>query len=199
MAVSAAALALALGYLENEQRYGVRLSSRGLWPLFAPLLVPQVSFLFGAQALTVGLGLGGTWSALAWSHLLFVLPYLFPSLADPYRALDDRYVRAARCLGASPSRVFWRVKLPKLLRPALFALAIGFAVSVSLYPPTLFAGGGWYVTLTTEAVTLAAGADRRAIGVCPLLQALLPLLAFAGALALPSWLFRHRRALAGVR
>ncbi|MEX1203735.1 MAG: ABC transporter permease subunit [Dongiaceae bacterium] len=199
LAAAGAALVLALGCLENEQRHGVRLSARGLWLLYTPLLVPQVSFLFGAQALTAGLGIGGTWPALVWSHLLFVLPYLFLSLADPYRALDDRYARAALCLGASPARVFWRVKLPMLLRPALFALAIGFAVSVSQYLPTLFAGSGRYVTLTTEAVTLAAGADRRVIAVYALLQALLPLLAFAGALAVPGWLYRRRYALAGIR
>ena len=42
---------------------------------------------------------------------------------------------------------------------------------------------------------LGAGADRRVVGVYALLQALLPLSLFALALALPSWLFRHRRAL----
>jgi len=36
------------------------------------------------------------------------------------------------------------------------------------------------------------------IAVYALLQALLPLLAFAGALAVPGWLYGRRRALAGV-
>lgn len=192
LAAAAVATALVLGCLENEQRHGLRPSARGLWLLYAPLMVPQVSFLFGAQVLLVRLGLDGTWPALVWSHLLFVLPYVFLSLADPYRALDERYARTALCLGASPARVFWRVKLPMLLRPVLVAFAIGFAVSVSLYLPTLFAGGGRYATLTTEAVSLAAGADRRVVGVYAFLQAMLPLLAFAAALALPAALRRRR-------
>jgi putative thiamine transport system permease protein len=196
-AAAVVAIILVLGCLENEKRRGVHPSARGLWLLYVPLLVPQVSFLFGAQILLVRIGLDGTWLALAWSHLLFVLPYVFLSLADPYRALDDRYARAAFCLGASPARVFWRVTLPVLLRPALAALAIGFAVSAGLYLPTLFAGGGRYVTLTTEAVSLAAGADRRVVGVYAFLQAGLPLLAFAAALALPAWLYRNRRGLSG--
>jgi len=128
---------------------------------------------------------------------LFVLPYVFLTLADPYRALDERYARAALCLGASPNRVFWRVKLPMLLRPVLFALAVGFAVSVAQYLPTLFAGGGRFATLTTEAVALSGGADRRVMGVYAFLQALLPLVGFTAALALPAWLFRGRRALGG--
>ncbi len=195
LAAAAIALVLTLGCLENEQRYGRRPSHRVLWLLYIPLLVPQVGFLFGAQVLAVAAGIDGTWLALVWSHLLFVLPYVFLVLADPYRALDERYARSALCLGASPDRVFWRVKLPMLLRPVLFALAVGFAVSVAQYLPTLFAGGGRFATLTTEAVALAGGADRRVMGVFAFLQAILPLAGFALALGVPAWLDRRRRAL----
>jgi len=185
LAAAAVALVLVLGCLENEQRRGLTLTNRALWLLYTPLLVPQVAFLFGTQVLAIQAGIDATWAALVWSHLLFVLPYVFLTLGDSYRALDERYARTALCLGARPNRVFWQVKLPMLLRPVLFALAVGFAVSVTQYLPTLFAGGGRFVTLTTEAVGLAAGGDRRVIGVYAFLQALLPLLAFAAALALP--------------
>jgi putative thiamine transport system permease protein len=155
--------------------------------------VPQVAFLFGTQVLAIHAGLDATWFALVWSHLLFVLPYVFLTLGDSYRALDERYARTALCLGARPNRVFWQVKLPMLLRPVLFALAVGFAVSVTQYLPTLFAGGGRIVTLTTEAVGLSSGGDRRVIGVYAFLQALLPLLAFAAALALPRPIAQRRK------
>jgi putative thiamine transport system permease protein len=191
------ALALVLACLEHEQRRKLHPGAVALWLLYTPLLVPQVAFLFGAQILAVLAGIDGTWPALVWSHLLFVLPYVFLALADPYRALDERYARSALCLGAGAAKVFWRVKLPMLLRPTLFALAIGVAVSVAQYLPTIFAGGGRFVTLTTEAVALFGGADRRVMGVYAFLQALLPLVAFAGALAVPAWLYRDRRALSG--
>lgn len=193
LAAAGIALLLVLGCLENEQRRGLTLSSRALWLLYTPLLVPQVAFLFGTQVLAIRIGIDATWIALVWSHLLFVLPYVFLTLADPYRALDERYARTALCLGAKPNRVFWQVKLPMLIRPVLFALAVGFAVSVAQYLPTLFAGGGRFVTLTTEAVGLAAGGDRRVMGVYAFLQALLPLLAFAAALALPRPLALRRK------
>ena len=198
IAAAAVALALTLGCLENEQRRGLTTSGRGLWLLYAPLLVPQVGFLFGVQVLLVRLDFDGTWIALIWSHLLFVLPYVFLSLADSYRRLDPRYARAALCLGASPNRVFWRVKLPMLVRPVLFAAAVGFAVSVAQYLPTLFAGAGRFATLTTEAVALAGGADRRVLGVYAFLQALLPLLAFAAVLAWPGRRHRASAAPAGM-
>jgi putative thiamine transport system permease protein len=188
------ALALALGCLENEQRRRMAAPTRSLWLLYLPLLVPQVSFLFGLQIVLVSLGLDGGWAALVWSHLLFVLPYVFLTLADPFRALDERYARGAACLGAGPARIFWRIKLPLLRRPLLAALAVGFAVSVGLYLPTLYAGAGRFATLATEAVAMSAGADRRLIGVETFVQSLLPVAGFALAVGLSG---RPRRLAAG--
>jgi putative thiamine transport system permease protein len=67
----------------------------------------------------------------------------------------------------------------RLLMPALMtSFAIGFAVSISLYLPSLFMGQGRVVTLTMEAVTAASGGDRRFIAVTGLLQAFLPFVIF---------------------
>lgn len=180
---SLVALVLALACLENEARRGVRPGAGALWLLYLPLLVPQIAFLFGAQVLIVRLAIDGTLFAVVWAHLLFVLPYVFLSLADPFRALDPRYARISAGLGIGPWRTFFMVKLPMLARPIAVAFAIGFSVSIALYLPTLFAGAGRVATLTTEAVALASGSDRRIIGATAFLQALLPLLVYAIALA----------------
>ena len=55
------------------------------------------------------------------------------------------------------------------------ALFIGFAVSISLYLPTVFVGGGRIGTITVEAVSLAANGSRGPAGVAALLQLLIPL------------------------
>ena len=193
VSTTAFALLLAVGVLEYEARSGRRslVSAAGI--LYLPLVLPQVAFLFGAQMLLVMARLDGHWIALTWLHLVFVFPYVFLSLSDPYRAWDERYQRTARCLGAKPARVFLRVKLPMLLRAILTAGAVGFAVSVGQYLPTLFAGSGRFPTLTTEAVTLSAGGDNRLIGIYALLQMVLPCAGFAFALGWPAWRFRQRR------
>ncbi len=202
LASTLVALALVVACLENEslhQRSGAAASSvgqRSLWLLYLPLLVPQVAFLFGAQVLLVRVSLDGQIGAVIWTHLIFVLPYLFLSLAEPWRAFDVRYARTAASLGASPWRVFWRIKLPILLKPTLIACAVAFAVSVGQYLPTLFAGSGRVATLTTEAVTLSSGADRRVTAVWAMLQAALPFIAYALAAALPRLLFVNRKGLA---
>jgi len=193
---TALALLLVVGCLEHESRRGTRARRRVQWLIYLPLLIPQISFLFGVQVFFVRAGIDGTWAAVIAMHVVFVLPYLFLTLADPWHAIDPRYARSAIALGASAGRVFLRVKVPLMLRPILIASAVGFAVSVGQYLPTLFAGAGRVATLTTDAVTLASGADRRVVGVYAALQAALPLLAYTMAIALPAWRYANRRGLA---
>jgi len=81
------------------------------------------------------------------------------------------------------------------IKPVLIASAVAFAVSVGQYLPTLFAGSGRVATLTTEAVTLSAGADRRVIGTWALMQALLPWVGYLLAALVPALLYARRRAL----
>jgi putative thiamine transport system permease protein len=196
LATTLIALLLVAGCLENESRQRRRPGRGALTMIYLPLLVPQIGFLFGVQLLLVRVRLDGTHLAVIWAHLLFVLPYVFLTLADPYRSLDPRYARSALALGKPPWVVWLRVKLVMLLRPVLIAGAVGFAVSAAQYVPTLFAGGGRIMTLTTEALSVAAGGNRRTVGVVAFALAMLPLLGFALAIGVPAWRFRHRRALA---
>ncbi|MCC2111589.1 MAG: ABC transporter permease subunit [Hyphomicrobiales bacterium] len=194
-AATVIALALSLACLENEARTGKSGGDRALAILYLPLLVPQVAFLFGLQVLLLRIGIDDGMVALIFAHLIFVLPYVFLSLADPWRAFDHRYQEIAAGFGKSPARVFWRVRLPMLAAASLTAAAVGFAVSVGQYLPTLLIGAGRLPTVTTEAVALAAGGDRRVIGAYAIVQAALPFVGFWIALAVPAILFRNRRAL----
>ncbi|MBB1250531.1 ABC transporter permease subunit [Rhizobium sp. G21] len=187
----------AILWLEGEDRSGRRLPAAATALIYLPLMAPQIAFLYGLQVVSLQVGLDGLWASVLWGHVLFVFPYIMLALGDPWRALDPRYARAAAALGVSPMRTLILVKLPLLLRPLLAATAIGFSVSVALYLPTLFLGAGRISTLTTEAVTLSSGGDRRIVGVYAFLQALLPMLAYAAALGLPRRLFSNRRDLNG--
>lgn len=192
-----AAIILVTGCLEAETRLGLRPGPWAEWMLYLPLLMPQVAFLPGLQGFLLRLGLDGTVLSVAVAHLVFVLPYVFLSLAAPWRAWDVRIGTAAAALGASDSRVFWRLRLPMMLAPLLTAAAVGFAVSVGQYLPTLLVGGGRIETVTTTAVALSSGGNRRLIGAYGLLQMLLPAVAFGLALALPALVWRNRRLMRG--
>lgn len=193
VAATVVALVLALAWLEAEARFAMPMGVGVVWLLYLPLLVPQIAFLPGVQTLMLLAGVQGGVLAVTLAHILFVFPYVFLVLSAPYRAWDARLGTMGRALGASPARVFWRLRLPMLLAPVLAAMAVGMAVSVGQYLPSLMIGGGRVSTLTTEAVALASGGDRRAIGVWALLQTALALAPFAVAVLLPGLWWRNRR------
>ena len=68
------AVLLTIACLEAETRRGHPPSRRVLWLVYAPLLVPQIVFFYGFQIVLVKLGLDGSSLAVAWAHLVFVLP-----------------------------------------------------------------------------------------------------------------------------
>jgi putative thiamine transport system permease protein len=133
--------------------------------LALPLIVPQTAFLFGLQIAAIKSGIGYGMAALVLVHLVFVTPYVFLSLSHAWQSLDPRYALVAHALGKSRTQTLLHVELPLLLRPVLTAFAVGFAVSAGLYLPTLLISAGRLPTITTEAVALASGSNRRIIGV----------------------------------
>lgn len=195
IAATLLSLVLVVGALEAETLHERPTRPWAQLILYLPLLVPPVAFLFGLVMMQVQLGIGPGLTVVILGHAIFVLPYVFLSLAESYRRLDPRWAQLARCLGASPARVFWRVRLPLLGAALLTAAAVGFAVSIGQYLPTLLLGAGRVTTITTEAVSLASGGDRRLTAVYALLQLALPAMGFALALGLPRLLFRRRSGL----
>ncbi|XKH60672.1 ABC transporter permease subunit [Halomonas sediminis] len=190
------ALVLVLATLENEYRRQI-LPSRALWLLYLPLIMPQIAFLFGLVVAAESLGIRPQLGLVVAGHLLFVLPYLYLSLAEAYRRLDPRWFQLSRTLGVSRLRTFFQVRLPLLLAPILTAVAVGLAISIGQYLPTQLLGGGRVTTITTEAVSLASGGNRRLIGVWALVQAVLPLIGFMLAIGLPRLLWANRSGMRG--
>lgn len=187
------ALVTTLLCLEQETRAGQKAGEGALTLLYIPLIIPQVAFLFGLQLLFLLLGWEHSALGLLLSHLVFVLPYVFLSLGDPWRHFEPRYAQLAASLGAQPWKIFFRIRLPLLLRPIMTAAAVGFAVSIGQYLATVLIGGGRWETITTEAVALSSGGNRRIIGIYAIMQMILPFVGFALAIALPAWIHRNRR------
>ena len=166
-----------------------------LWLIYLPMLVPQVSFLFGIQVLLVGLGLDGKFASLVWVHLIFVLPYCYLTLAKVFLQFDNRFLQQAMILSQSRWKSFWMIKIPMLFTPIAFSFAVSFSVSVSQYLATLYVAGGRFSTITTQTVALANGADDRISASFALWQFWLPLLVFVTAIAIPQVCFRRRKGL----
>ena len=157
--------------------------------VYLPLILPQLTFLFGIQILANFLRLEGTVLLVLWMHLVYVLPYTLLLLAGSWRTNQLRFRRVGQILGQSAWRILWSVQLPMLRPLILLTMAIGFSVSLAQYLPTTVAGAGRWSTLTTEAVSLASGQDRRLLSLLGIWQSFLPALALSLAWLLrgPAW------------
>lgn len=186
LASAAAALAWSIAWLETAPRHWDAVLRR---LVYLPLVLPSVLWVVGVHATTLRWHIDAHWIGLWLAHSLACVPYVLITLASAYGSFDPRYRAITATLGHGRLRFLLRVKWP-LLRPALWsAFAVGFAVSVGQYLPTLFIGAGRYATVTTEAVTLASGAQRSLTSAYAWLQWLLPVLVFS----LAAWAGRPRR------
>lgn len=176
LASSGAALLWAVAWLEWAP---ARWQQRARPLLMLPLVLPAVLWVLGLHRLSLAWGLDTTGTGLWLAHTLAALPYVLIALQGPYQGFDGRLRQVAATLGHGRWHFLLRVKWP-LLRSALAAsVAIGFAVSVAQYLPTLYVGAGRFATVTTEAVNLAAGGQRSLTAAYAWLQWLLPVLVFA--------------------
>ncbi|MDP5224120.1 thiamine ABC transporter permease, partial [Enterobacter hormaechei] len=185
---SLTALAILMLWLEWGPQRGA------VW-VWLPLALPALPLVSGQYAVALWLGIDGQYAAVLWSHMLWVLPWMLLVLQPAWRRLDPRLILTARTLGWRQAKIFWFVKCPLMIRPALLAFATGFSVSMAQYMPTLWLGAGRFTTLTTEAVALSSGGSipilaSRALGLLLLTSSL-----FALAALLSRLVGRHRQGL----
>ncbi|WP_394151425.1 ABC transporter permease [Vibrio maritimus] len=192
IAIISASIALILAIVGHEYRSKYRLQIPG-YVIAIPMLLPQLSILFGLQVATLILNHNAYLFWVCWSHVFFAFPFVYLSLDGPWRGFNDQLTKASMSLGKSPLYTWFHIKLPLLLPAIIFAWAIGISVSLAQYLPTLVLGAGRIATITTEAVALSSGFDRRVTAIYALFQALLPLLFFTIAVLVNRLHTRYRR------
>ena len=95
-----------------------------------------------------------TWKAAVVAALLHSLPLLVKSARAALESVDRSCERAARTLGASEWRLFWRVTLPLAQRSILAATALAFARSLGDFGATLMVAGNIPGRTQTMAVAI---------------------------------------------
>ncbi len=192
--VSTNSLVLVLFTLESEQLKPARVVASNAFSvsLFLPLLVPGVAFLYGLVWFQQLVFQNAVWFHTYIAHMVYVVPYVFLSMAVAYRKFDNRYAMVAQSLGKTPWQVFYHVKLPSLFSAIMVAWALGLAISFSQYLPTLLASGGTLPTVTTEAVASVSGSSTRLTAVYVIIQAVMPLIGFMIAWCMPAIAMRRR-------
>jgi molybdate transport system permease protein len=95
-----------------------------------------------------------SWQAAVVAALFHSTPLLVKSARAAFESLDHSYERAARSLGASDTRLFWRITLPLARRSILAAAALAFARSLGDFGVTLMIAGNIPGRTQTVAVAI---------------------------------------------
>jgi molybdate transport system permease protein len=95
-----------------------------------------------------------SWQAAVVAALFHSLPLLVKSTRAALESVDPRYERAARTLGASEFRLFWKVTLPLVQRSVYAAAALAFARALGDFGVTLMIAGNIPGRTQTVAVAI---------------------------------------------
>lgn len=95
-----------------------------------------------------------TWQAAVLAAMLHAVPLLVITARAALESVDHTYERAARNLGASEWRVFWKVSLPLARRSILAASALAFARTLGDFGITIMVAGNIPGRTQTVAVAI---------------------------------------------
>ncbi|HWZ30638.1 MAG TPA: molybdate ABC transporter permease subunit [Bryobacteraceae bacterium] len=118
------------------------------------VLIGRASPFGKAWEAAFGAPLVFTWKAAVVAALLHSLPLLVKSARAAFESVDRTYERAARNLGASEWKLFWRVTLPLARRSIFAASALAFARSLGDFGVTLMVAGNIPGRTQTAAVAI---------------------------------------------
>ncbi|MDE1237258.1 ABC transporter permease [Vibrio aestuarianus] len=192
IAIITSSTALIFALIAHEYRCKYQWQIPG-YIIAIPMLIPQLSVLFGLQVVALYLKSDAYFFWVIWAHVFFAFPFVYLSLDGPWRSFDNGLTKVALSLGKTPLQTWMRIKIPILLPAIVFAWAVGISVSLAQYLPTLMLGAGRISTVTTEAVALSSGFDRRVTAIYAIWQAILPLLFFSLSIFISRLQIKYRR------
>lgn len=105
------------------------------------VVIGRSSWIGRAWEAVTGSPLVFTWHAAVIASTLHAIPLMIKSSRAALESVDLACERAARSLGASEWRLFWRVSLPLASRPIAAATVLAFARSLGDFGATLMIAG----------------------------------------------------------
>lgn len=94
-----------------------------------------------------------TWKAAVLAAMVHSTPLLVKLVRAALETVDRTYEKAARNLGATEWRVFWRISLPLARRPVFAAAVLAFARSLGDFGVTIMLAGN--IPNRTQTISVA--------------------------------------------
>ncbi len=149
IALVACVIATTIGFLAAYAlvRGEMRAKKLVLSLMLAPIIVPTVITAIAMYFLTAKMGLVGNMLWIGFCHAVVALPIVLLILLAALQGVDVNLERAALSLGASRSRVFFKVVVPIALPGVMSAALFAFLASFDELVISLFLAGARAQTL----------------------------------------------------
>jgi len=156
---SAASISIVMSYL-FDQHFGV------INYYLTMLHLPAVPWLSSTGGATATIVLVAVWQQLGFTFILFVAAL---------GAVPPDILEAAKVDGATPARLFWRIKLPLISPSVLFASVVGLINAMQLFdqPYVMTKGGPGDATYTTVLVVYQTAFQNLQFGYASAISVLL--------------------------
>ncbi|WP_288585560.1 ABC transporter permease [uncultured Methylobacterium sp.] len=118
--------------------------------IISPIVIPVVVAAVGIYYFYADLGLVGTLTGLVASHTALGAPFVVITVSATLAGFDDRLMRAAASLGATPATAFRRVMLPLIMPGVVTGAIFAFVASFDEVVVALFLAGSEQRTLPRQ-------------------------------------------------
>ncbi|MGB3303816.1 MAG: iron ABC transporter permease [Gordonia sp. (in: high G+C Gram-positive bacteria)] len=129
-----------------------------------PFVLPTVVVGVAFRALLTGplsfLGIDGGWAAIILAHIFLNVAVVVRVVTAAWQQVDPRTVEASRTLGATASRAFVDVVMPRIVPAIAASAALVFLFCSTSYGVVVILGNGTARTLETEIYQQAVGYFR---------------------------------------
>lgn len=135
-----------------------------------------------------GITLVFTWAAACLAASIVALPLMYQSCKAAFLNVNHIYENAARTLGASENRIFWKITLPLAWPGVVSGIVLSFARALGEFGATLMVAGN--IPGKTETIPVAMyfaveGGDTRTANI---LMGIVVVFSFILIFSLNSWL-----------
>jgi spermidine/putrescine transport system permease protein len=172
IAIVAATMATIIGTLAAVALY--RYQFRGKAALssmvFISMLTPDIVMAISLLIIFIVVGIELGFISLLLAHITFCLPFVIIAVYSRLRGFDVKMLEAARDLGASESRVFWKIILPLATPAVASGWLLSFTLSLDDVIVSAFVTGPGYEILPLKVYSMVR------VGVSPEVNAISTLL-----------------------
>ncbi|MEN0037280.1 MAG: spermidine/putrescine ABC transporter permease PotC [Cellvibrio sp.] len=168
VSIVAASVATIIGTLAAVALHRYQFKGKALLSsmVFVSMLTPEIVMAISLLIVFMALGIKLGFVSLVIGHITFCLPFVIVAVYSRLKGFDMKMLEAARDLGASESRIFWKIILPLALPAVSAGWLLSFTLSLDDVIVSAFVTGPGYEILPLKVYSMVR------VGVSPEVNAI---------------------------